>query len=64
MLIDSYIYDEQLFEFATKHTGVYQNSIPVAGQFYSSSGYEVFVYIYMYNKKLLEMRIKQADSYS
>ncbi|XP_047942976.1 endoglucanase 13-like [Salvia hispanica] len=31
---------KQLFEFATKHTGVYQNSIPVAGQFYSSSGYE------------------------
>ncbi|XP_057804621.1 endoglucanase 13-like [Salvia miltiorrhiza] len=31
---------KQLFEFATKHTGVYQNSIPAAGQFYSSSGYE------------------------
>ncbi|KAI3458532.1 hypothetical protein Pfo_015195 [Paulownia fortunei] len=31
-----YIY---LFDFATKYTGQYQNSIP-AGQFYSSSGYE------------------------
>ncbi|KAG6415933.1 hypothetical protein SASPL_123352 [Salvia splendens] len=31
---------KQLFDFATKRTGVYQNSIPVAGQFYSSSGYE------------------------
>ncbi|KAL0382139.1 UNVERIFIED_CONTAM: Endoglucanase 13 [Sesamum calycinum] len=32
---------KQLFEFARKHTGQYQNSISVAGQFYSSSGYEV-----------------------
>ncbi|KAL0402922.1 UNVERIFIED_CONTAM: Endoglucanase 14 [Sesamum radiatum] len=31
---------KQLFEFARKHTGQYQNSISVAGQFYSSSGYE------------------------
>ncbi|KAL6503765.1 hypothetical protein OROGR_025688 [Orobanche gracilis] len=31
---------KQLFEFARSHTGQYQNSIPVAGQFYSSSGYE------------------------
>ncbi|XP_042067167.1 endoglucanase 13-like [Salvia splendens] len=31
---------KQLFDFATKRTSVYQNSIPVAGQFYSSSGYE------------------------
>ncbi|KAI3470893.1 hypothetical protein Pfo_027556 [Paulownia fortunei] len=31
---------KQLFEFATKHPGQYQNSISVAGQFYSSSGYE------------------------
>ncbi|PIN06028.1 Cellulase [Handroanthus impetiginosus] len=31
---------EQLFEFARTYTGQYQNSIPVAGQFYSSSGYE------------------------
>ncbi|EPS69947.1 hypothetical protein M569_04812, partial [Genlisea aurea] len=30
----------ELFEFATAHTGLYQNSIPSAGQFYSSSGYE------------------------
>ncbi|KAK6145521.1 hypothetical protein DH2020_022341 [Rehmannia glutinosa] len=29
-----------LFEFARKHSGQYQNSISVAGQFYSSSGYE------------------------
>ncbi|GER32900.1 endoglucanase [Striga asiatica] len=32
---------KQLFEFATTHTGLYQNSITVAAQFYSSSGYEV-----------------------
>lgn len=32
---------KQLFEFARSHTGVYQNSINVAGEFYSSSGYEV-----------------------
>ncbi|XP_047979270.1 endoglucanase 12-like [Salvia hispanica] len=31
---------KQLFEFATKYIGQYQNSIPTAGQFYSSSGYE------------------------
>ncbi|PRQ56976.1 putative cellulase [Rosa chinensis] len=31
---------KQLFEFARSHAGVYQNSINVAGQFYSSSGYE------------------------
>ncbi|CAA0832404.1 Endoglucanase 12 [Striga hermonthica] len=31
---------KQLFEFATTHTGLYQNSITVAAQFYSSSGYE------------------------
>ncbi|KAL1544778.1 cellulase [Salvia divinorum] len=31
---------KQLFEFATKYTGQYQNSIPTAGNFYSSSGYE------------------------
>ncbi|KAK6122031.1 hypothetical protein DH2020_044229 [Rehmannia glutinosa] len=29
-----------LFDFARNHPGVYQNSIPVAGQFYTSSGYE------------------------
>ncbi|KAK4489277.1 hypothetical protein RD792_005080 [Penstemon davidsonii] len=34
-----YIYDMQLFDFAVKHPGQYQNSIP-AGQFYSSSGYQ------------------------
>lgn len=33
---------KQLFEFARTHPGLYQNSINVAGQFYSSSGYEVF----------------------
>ncbi|XP_061962528.1 LOW QUALITY PROTEIN: endoglucanase 13-like, partial [Populus nigra] len=31
---------KQLFEFARNHPGQYQNSIPVAGKFYSSSGYE------------------------
>ncbi|KAL6124596.1 hypothetical protein ACLB2K_077108 [Fragaria x ananassa] len=31
---------KQLFEFARTHPGLYQNSINVAGQFYSSSGYE------------------------
>ncbi|KAH6787327.1 glycosyl hydrolase 9B10 [Perilla frutescens var. hirtella] len=31
---------KQLFEFARNHRGQYQNSIPAAGQFYSSSGYE------------------------
>ncbi|XP_008792937.3 endoglucanase 15-like [Phoenix dactylifera] len=31
---------KQLFDFARKYPGMYQNSIPVAGQFYSSSGYE------------------------
>ncbi|GFP97991.1 endoglucanase 12 [Phtheirospermum japonicum] len=31
---------KQLFEFAKAHTGQYQGSIPAAGQFYSSSGYE------------------------
>ncbi|KAL3647820.1 hypothetical protein CASFOL_008788 [Castilleja foliolosa] len=31
---------KQLFEFAKAHPGQYQQSIPVAGQFYSSSGYE------------------------
>ncbi|KAL9164972.1 hypothetical protein ABFS82_06G139800 [Erythranthe guttata] len=31
---------KQLFDFARTHQGVYQNSIPVAGQFYSSSGYQ------------------------
>ncbi|CAK9172116.1 unnamed protein product [Ilex paraguariensis] len=30
----------QLFDFAINHRGQYQNSIPVAGKFYSSSGYE------------------------
>ncbi|KAK6145520.1 hypothetical protein DH2020_022340 [Rehmannia glutinosa] len=33
--------DLRLFDFARNHPGVYQNSIPVAGQFYTSSGYEV-----------------------
>ncbi|XVF24253.1 hypothetical protein REPUB_Repub13aG0111700 [Reevesia pubescens] len=31
---------KQLFDFARNHQGVYQSSIPVAGKFYSSSGYE------------------------
>ncbi|CAB4299711.1 unnamed protein product [Prunus armeniaca] len=31
---------KELFEFARDHSGVYQNSINVAGKFYSSSGYE------------------------
>ncbi|KAL5799100.1 hypothetical protein ACOSQ2_003920 [Xanthoceras sorbifolium] len=31
---------KQLFEFARNHPGLYQNSIPVAGQFYTSSGYQ------------------------
>ncbi|KAF5732821.1 endoglucanase 14-like [Tripterygium wilfordii] len=31
---------KQLFEFACNHQGLYQNSIGVAGGFYSSSGYE------------------------
>ncbi|CAK9173536.1 unnamed protein product [Ilex paraguariensis] len=31
---------KQLFDFAINHRGQYQNSIPVAGKFYSSSGYE------------------------
>ncbi|KAL0303867.1 UNVERIFIED_CONTAM: Endoglucanase 12 [Sesamum radiatum] len=30
----------QLFDFATKYTGLYQNSIPDAAEFYKSSGYE------------------------
>ncbi|KAK8936819.1 Endoglucanase 13 [Platanthera zijinensis] len=29
---------KQLFDFARNHPGLYQNSVPVAGQFYSSSG--------------------------
>ncbi|KAK3430187.1 hypothetical protein EUGRSUZ_E01715 [Eucalyptus grandis] len=31
---------EQLYGFARSHPGQYQNSIPVAGKFYSSSGYQ------------------------
>nr|XP_010920986.2 endoglucanase 15 [Elaeis guineensis] len=31
---------KQLFDFARKYPGLYQNSVPVVGQFYSSSGYE------------------------
>ncbi|EXB55167.1 Endoglucanase 13 [Morus notabilis] len=31
---------EQLFNFARKHPGLYQNSIPEAGKIYASSGYE------------------------
>ncbi|KAI6706354.1 hypothetical protein NL676_009316 [Syzygium grande] len=31
---------KQLFDFARNHPGQYQNSIPVAGKFYSSSGYQ------------------------
>ncbi|XP_020578265.1 endoglucanase 15-like [Phalaenopsis equestris] len=31
---------EQLFEFAKNHPGLYQNSVPVAANFYSSSGFE------------------------
>ncbi|KAL8050186.1 hypothetical protein ABFX02_06G066600 [Erythranthe guttata] len=31
---------KQLFDFATKYTGKYHDSIPGAGQFYSSSGFE------------------------
>ncbi|KAH0454180.1 hypothetical protein IEQ34_016104 [Dendrobium chrysotoxum] len=31
---------EQLFDFARSHPGLYQNSVPVAGQFYSSSGFD------------------------
>ncbi|KAK2650911.1 hypothetical protein Ddye_018400 [Dipteronia dyeriana] len=31
---------KQLFDFARNHNGLHQNSIPVAGKFYSSSGYE------------------------
>ncbi|KAL1559264.1 cellulase [Salvia divinorum] len=31
---------KQLFEFALNHNGAYQNSIPVALKFYTSSGYE------------------------
>ncbi|KAG6415934.1 hypothetical protein SASPL_123353 [Salvia splendens] len=31
---------KQLFEFAKNHTGAYQNSIPIALKFYTSSGYE------------------------
>ena len=38
---------KQLFEFARNHPGQYQDSIPVAGKFYSSSGYEVINYKYI-----------------
>ncbi|KAL2227410.1 endoglucanase 12-like [Sesamum indicum] len=31
---------KQLFDFATKYTGLYQNSIPDATEFYKSSGYK------------------------
>ncbi|KAF8402624.1 hypothetical protein HHK36_010713 [Tetracentron sinense] len=31
---------KQLFDFGRNHPGMYQNSIPVAGKFYASSGYE------------------------
>nr|QCQ73718.1 endo-(1,4)-beta-D-glucanase [Litchi chinensis] len=31
---------KQLFDFARNHPGLYHNSIPAAGQFYSSSGHE------------------------
>ncbi|TXG62443.1 hypothetical protein EZV62_009437 [Acer yangbiense] len=34
------VHAKQLFDFAHNHAGIYQNSIPVAGKFYSSSGYE------------------------
>ncbi|KAL9164973.1 hypothetical protein ABFS82_06G139900 [Erythranthe guttata] len=34
------IHAKQLFEFASRQGGQYQNSISVAGQFYSSSGFE------------------------
>ncbi|CAA2934837.1 endoglucanase 14-like [Olea europaea var. sylvestris] len=34
------LHAKQLFNFAVKHPGQYQNSIPPAGKFYSSSGYE------------------------
>jgi hypothetical protein len=36
----SFVY-MQLYDFARNHRGLYQNSIPVAGKFYSSSGFEV-----------------------
>ncbi|GLT71631.1 hypothetical protein SLA2020_436330 [Shorea laevis] len=31
---------KQLYDFARNHQGLYQNSIPAAGKFYSSSGFE------------------------
>ncbi|TYK24539.1 endoglucanase 13-like [Cucumis melo var. makuwa] len=31
---------KQLFDFGRNHQGLYQNSVPVAGQFYSSSGFQ------------------------
>ncbi|XP_043725398.1 endoglucanase 12-like [Telopea speciosissima] len=31
---------KELFDFGRNHPGLYQNSIPVVGKFYSSSGYE------------------------
>ncbi|XP_059630328.1 endoglucanase 12-like [Cornus florida] len=34
------IHANQLFQFAKTNQGLYQNSIPVAGKFYSSSGYQ------------------------
>ncbi|XP_062173735.1 endoglucanase 13-like [Alnus glutinosa] len=33
-------HSKQLYDFARNHRGLYQNSIPVAGKFYSSSGFE------------------------
>ncbi|KAL8522295.1 hypothetical protein ACS0TY_012435 [Phlomoides rotata] len=36
---DKFEFENKLFDFATTHTGLYQDSIP-AGAFYSSSGYE------------------------
>lgn len=33
----------QLYDFARNHQGLYQNSIPAAGKFYSSSGFEVLL---------------------
>lgn len=35
----------QLYDFALKHPGRYQDSIKVAGQFYASSGFQVYVWI-------------------
>ncbi|KAG6519396.1 hypothetical protein ZIOFF_022889 [Zingiber officinale] len=41
-------HSKQLFDFATNNRGLYQNSVPVAGAFYSSSGDDVINQLHAY----------------